>query len=363
MPAVPITDPRFEKRERYGAFDRFWLQLIRDERDLPFVRLAFSMTVVLAPFAAFLFAAFTWWPRYGWWLGAAYLAVLLGFFMDRYILMLHNTSHRKLFKKEVGWLNHWIPWLLGPFAGETPETYYTHHIGMHHAEENLPADLSSTMRFRRDHAGHFLRYWARFFFLSIVELPGYHVRKRNPKLARRTIVGELSWYVVVGLLCLVSWQATLVVFIAPFLLVRFLMMAGNWAQHAFIDPADPANPYRNSIVCINTRYNRRCFNDGYHVGHHEMAARHWTDMPADFEKKREKYVANDSVVFEGIDYFQVWALLMLRRYDVLVRRFVDLRPVRRTDAEIEALLRARVLPIPAVRTEASPSASQPIQSR
>jgi len=31
----------------------------------------------------------------------------------------------------------------------------------------------------------------------------------------------------------VNWQATLTVFIAPFVTMRSLMMAGNWGQHAF----------------------------------------------------------------------------------------------------------------------------------
>ena len=46
-------------------------------------------------------------------------------------------------------LNLYIPWLLGPFFGETPETYFVHHVGMHHVEENLEDDLSSTMPYKR----------------------------------------------------------------------------------------------------------------------------------------------------------------------------------------------------------------------
>ena len=35
---------------------------------------------------------------------------------------------------------------------------------MHHVENNLPDDLSSTMRYQRDSFLHFLVYFGRFFF-------------------------------------------------------------------------------------------------------------------------------------------------------------------------------------------------------
>lgn len=50
-------------------------------------------------------------------------------------------------------------------------------------------------------------------------------------------------------------------------------------------------------------------------------------------------------MFEGVDYFQIWGLLMLKRYDALARRFVDLRKDKRSHAEIVALLRERTRPI------------------
>ena len=34
--------------------------------------------------------------------------------------------------------------------GQSPETYFAHHIAMHHLEGNLPDDDSTTMPFKRD---------------------------------------------------------------------------------------------------------------------------------------------------------------------------------------------------------------------
>ena len=94
----------------------------------------------------------------------------MGAVMDRFTLMLHFTSHRQLFNKDYKSLNHVIPWLLGPFFGQTPNTYFAHHMGMHHREENLPDDLSSTMRFTRNRITHWLRYYLRFLFIGLPEL-------------------------------------------------------------------------------------------------------------------------------------------------------------------------------------------------
>lgn len=340
--AEPLTDPRFEPVERRNILDRLALKLIRDERDLPFVHLSVAMTVVLMPAAAHLFFS----GGFTWWLGALYLGVLYGFFFDRYMLMLHNTSHRKLFRKEYDWINRYIPWVIGPFAGQSPDTYYTHHVGMHHAEGNLPADLSSTMPYQRDSLIDFLRYWGRFFFLGLLEIPRYHLRKGNRSFFLRMLCGEAIWIAGVTLLMLVHWQATLIVFVAPYVIARFLMMVGNWGQHAFIDPTDPGHAYKSSITTINCRYNRRCFNDGYHIGHHETAARHWTDMPGDFEKKRARYIEHGAIVFSGIDFFMVWLLLMTKRYDRLADHFVELRDEPRSREEILALLKKRTRRFP-----------------
>ena len=220
--------------------------------------------------------------------------------MGPFILMLHNTSHRTLFKRPWGWMNKYIPWVLGPFFGESPETYFAHHVGMHHAENNLEDDLSTTLPYRRDSLPHFLAYFFLFFFGALVQLLTYFAKKRRYSLLLRCALGETLFYVAVGGLFFVNWRATLIVFVIPFLITRFAMMAGNWGQHAFVDEAAPANNYRNSITCINTRYNRRCFNDGV-----------------------------------------VWFFLMLKRYDWLAARMVPLGDAQPSVEESIAVLRSR----------------------
>lgn len=324
-----------------GAFTRWAVRLVRDPRDATFVGLTAAALGVMLTLAVLAYVPGVLSP----WYALAYLAVLFGVFVDRYILMLHCTSHRRLFARRLAPLNHVIPAVLAPLMGQSPYTYFAHHVGMHHPENNLPDDLSSTLAYRRDSFAHFLHYFGTFIFLGIFQLTRYHLRRKQMKLARMAVLGELSWYLMVVGLALVNVWATLVVLVIPLVLVRFLMMAGNWSQHAFIDGADAANPYKNSITCINTRYNRRCYNDGYHIGHHVKANRHWADMPSDFARNLDRYRDEGAVVFDGIDYFQIWALLMLKRYDALARRYVELRAEPRSVEEIVAHLRQRTRPV------------------
>jgi len=333
---IALRDPTYTPPAAPGLVERVAARLIHDPRDVPFLKLMAVLTATVVPTGIALFVP----NAFRWWLAGAHLTLVV-YFLGPFVLMLHNTSHRRLFRRPWDLLNQYVPWVLGPFFGESPEAYFTHHVGMHHPENNLDDDISSTLPYRRDRLADFLRYFGRFFFFGFFELTGYFVKKRRRSLLARTLVGELTFYFAVVALLFVNWRATVVVFVVPLIVARFAMMAGNWGQHAFVDEAAPENCYRNSITCINSGYNRRCFNDGYHIGHHLKATRHWTEMPEDFRLHQATYAFEGAIVFEGLDFFGVWLWLMLGRYDRLARRFVELGDTRRTPEEIVDLLRSR----------------------
>ena len=76
-------------------------------------------------------------------------------------------------------------------------------------------------------------------------------------------------------------------------------------------------------------------------------------MPADFESNRATYAKERAIVFEGIDFFQVWFYLMLGSYRSLAKHYVALDGVRPSEEAIIALLRERTQAIPA---ETAPAA-------
>ncbi len=325
-----------------GALGRWARGLLADPRDLPFLVLSAQITCIILPFAAYLFVP----GAFRWDVAVVYLAVLFVGFIDKFILMLHNTSHRRLFRRDLSAFNHYIPWVIGPFFGETPETYYSHHVGMHHVEGNLEDDLSSTMRYQRDNPLHFAHYYLRFMTTGLVELAAYFVARKRWKRFWPMVVGELGFYVVVAGLLTWNWRPTLVVLVIPVLAVRFLMMCGNWGQHAFIDAARPDNSFVNSITCVDSRYNRRCFNDGYHIGHHLKPGMHWSEMPDAFAGMSDRYGAEGALVFRGIDFFIVWFLLMTRQYGILASRLVHCGPGAQPSIDERiALIKSRLTPI------------------
>jgi fatty acid desaturase len=336
--SIQITDPIRAKLFRSNYLNTFFLKYLNDKRDIPFIKLCAILSVTTIPAAVVMYVP----GIFSWWLAGIYFSLNSLIFLGPYILMLHNVSHRALFKNEYGFLNKIIPWIYGPFFGLSPETYFVHHIGMHHAENNMEADLSTTLHSRGDSIKDFMKYFFKFLIWCDSDLYGYLKDRNRKKLMRKFVLGEVAFAVISIALLLVNWRATLVVFIIPLFFVRFMMMAGNWAQHAFIDVTDPANNYKNSITCINSGYNKRCFNDGYHIAHHIHPTMHWTEMPQEFLKNIEDYRKEEAVVFRQLDYFAIWVLLMFKDYNRLAKYFVELNPDSpKSKEEIITLLKNR----------------------
>ena len=205
----------------------------------------------------------------------------------------------------------------------------------------MPEDLSSTMKYQRDSFSDFMKYYLEFITLGIYGLAGYLKRKKRDMIRRKFIFGETTFWIVAIALLFFNLKATLFIFIIPVYIVRFLMMAGNWGQHAFIDRNNPKNSYTNSINCINTRYNHTSFNDGYHIVHHLKPSMHWLELPGEFMRNIDKYTKEKAIVFQKVDFFMVWFYLMLKRYDILADKLVTADPEITTKEQAIAFLKER----------------------
>lgn len=355
-PAFQITDPVRAPDYGDGPLSRWCREHLYEARDEVFVRLTLRMMVVMTAAMAALWLALST-TELPWWIaGSAYFA-LWGWLTPPVILMLHNTMHRP-FIRRPRWLGQAHPFLMSFFFG-MPTGYRDHHLGMHHVEDNMPEDLSSTMRYQRDSFLHFLHYFLRFFFLAIIELPIYLWKKRRYMMARRAVLGEAVHVSVIATMMWLDLRFGLIAFLLPFCVVRFMMMAGNWGQHAFVNTARKNDGLSNAITCINCTYNRRAFNDGYHIGHHLKGNRHWTELPQELIDNRETYIREGAIVFEGLDFFMVSVLLWTKQWKVLARRYVRLDGQPKSDEDVIALLKSRVRPIaawPAIAEDSALSA-------
>ena len=334
------TDPLYDAARPRTILDRFFLHLIRDERDLPFPYMTLKVALLMVPLAILLYMPFV----SGWlWvvLAAVYFFLNNVTFKGPFGLMMHCSTHRALYKKEYNALNYIIPWGLAPFFGQSPETYRAHHVGMHHVENNLEEDESSTMAYQRDSVRGFLHYYLSFLFTGIATLAAYLFRKKRNKLMVGVIRGEFLFLAFCFVMCFVNLAATMMVFVIPFLIFRLVAMAGNWVQHTFICPDDPGNHFKNSITCINVPFNHRCWNDGYHISHHIDPTMHWTEHPVYFREHLKDFADNEAVVFAGLNYMDVFFRLMRKRYDLLAQHFVDIDGRYANDEEVIAFLKRR----------------------
>ncbi len=340
-----ITDPQSVSYNPQSTWVRFWLRYIRDPRDMAFINLTSRIMLMVILLGVLLYLPFI--QGWLWWsIAIVYLYLNNFVFKGPFGLMNHCIAHRRLFKKEYDWMHHIHPWVIGPFFGQSPDTYFSHHIGMHHVENNLEDDDSSTMFYQRDSLRGFFMYYMKFMFKGLVNLAEYLRSRRKFELRRKAIIGEIALFVMWVVLCLINWQATVVVFILPFVVSRLIMMVGNWAQHAFVDYDEPANYFRSSITCINTDYNHKCFNDGYHTSHHIRPGLHWTEYPAHLRENLDAFVREQALIFHGIHYLHIWWYLMTKRYDRLADQLLNIDGSLGSRAEMITLLQSRTRRMP-----------------
>jgi len=336
-----ITDPVYISKE-FSRYEKFWLRFINDKRDLPFIHLLTAIHLLVIPGGILLYTPLL--QGWYWWLAyIPYFYFSQLYFKGRFGLMLHCISHRKLFKKGYTWIYHWVIWGVCPFFGHTPETYFVHHMAMHHVENNMPDDTSSTLRYQRDSFSDFILYYLNFLFLGFKQTFQYLFNNKKRKMYMRLTYGEFSFFLFCTLMCFVNFKATLWIFIIPFVFARMVMMMGNWAQHAFVDIKDPEE---NTINCINTKYNETCWNDGYHAVHHLRPALHYTDIPEEFLKNIDKFASNKTFIFDGIHYLHIFLYLMTKRYDKLADNLVNVNNTFASKEEAIALMKERTKKFP-----------------
>lgn len=323
---------------------RFLEKNLNDVRDMEIAYLLFNIVVTMYPCLFALFAVFP--PSHM--LGAAYLVVFNVLYLQRFILAMHYSTHKRLFKPGFfsDIVNKSIIVLVAPIFGIPSNTYWLHHIVMHHVDNNeWNKDLSATEGYQRDNFLHWIVYWVRFMAGSWVELPYYAAKKRRWGLFAQCQGGMLASLGALAWLWGINPVAAGWAVVAPFVVVSTAMMFGNWSQHAFVCPENPRCNYRLAYTVLNHPDNQRSFNDGFHTLHHVNSQIHWTDFPNKFVEKLGEHAEKDALVFEGIGFFDVGFALFFHRHGFLADRYVNVGQKPRTREEVIELLKERLRPL------------------
>lgn len=319
----------------------FFLPMLDDERDYIALEMLLNMTITVPP----LMILFWMYPSHL--VGLVFLVWRLLTFAPRFMLTLHVTSHRRLFKPKYWPLNYFAETFLAFFLGLPPGFYYIHHVMMHHVENNVfPSDISSTMPHQRDSWWGLLHYISKYFTHAVFYLPYYALKKKRYQLFAFHMCCWIGYFIGSAYVFTLYPVATLWTVPIPFIVLGFALMQGNYTQHVFVCPDDPFSNYRLTFNYVNHPDNQRTYNDGYHVDHHMNSRLHWSKVIDHFEQNIDKFADNDAFVFNEIDTQGVYRHVMNGTYSELYKHWVQLTPNKtRSPEEFEALCRHRLVPI------------------
>eukprot|EP01128_Nolandella_sp_AFSM9_P008973 TRINITY_DN5615_c0_g1_i1.p1 TRINITY_DN5615_c0_g1~~TRINITY_DN5615_c0_g1_i1.p1 ORF type:complete len:366 (+),score=63.98 TRINITY_DN5615_c0_g1_i1:49-1146(+) len=326
------------------VLEQYFLGQIKNPVNMVMLYLMFDICVTSIPWAITMFLMES--PPLL--MGIAYIAFNFAIFMERFILTLHYQSHSPIFPRgDVR--NSFASYILAPLFGMPSGMYYFHHVVMHHRENNIfPYDVSSTMTYQRNSFTHFLHYWARYTFAIWFQLPFYLVKRKNYNLFAKALVALVGYFVLIRLLWAFNAAATVYVFIAPFFLASGALMFGNWSQHIFVDPKRFNDSYALTYNIVNSSFNKRTYNDGYHIVHHVKPALHWSKLPTYFKENMDKFAEEGSFTFHTVDFMAVGFYCMTGQLEKLADYYVNIGPKKyhRSKQEVIAEMKSRFVPVP-----------------
>jgi fatty acid desaturase len=325
----PLRDAYQFLSRAYDRFlDRLGQQVLRDSRDTPALRLMVSLSLTAVPIFVIQLV-----------LGKPRLLLAIAFYLSLYGLKFHRVvrmfsakhleAHRpkgyfsEKYQKVFG---RYVEFFLGYLYGDLPELGRTVHVRLHHRENGGPDDTVTSSGYDRTNPMDFLWYLSDNIWTVLGLAPyAYFKARGDEKSRKRMLWGMARYYVYFAAVFIYDWRIGIVFVLVPLLCMNFIMAIAAWVQHAFWDPEHPDDYFANTVTIVDEV---NFMNEGYHLCHHHRSGLHWTEMPAHLERIRDKMRASGSLVFQDLDFIELFVeLTVLRRMDVLAEKLVPWEPM------------------------------------
>jgi len=318
----------FVSRQYDRLVERIGQKVLRDQRDVPALRLMVSLTLTVVP----IFVAQLVLGRPRLLLVVAFYFALYGTKFQRFIRMF-SASHLEAHRPHgfFGGTAHrlfgrYLEYFLGFFYGNIPELGRTAHVRLHHKENSGPEDTRNTIGYDRTSRLDFLWYLSDNMWTVLGLAPYAYFRAHgDDKNRQRMLRGMALYYAYFAAVFLYDWRIGLLYLLIPMLSMNFINAITAWVQHAFCDPEHPEDYFANSVTVMDEV---NFLNEGYHLCHHHRSSMHWTEMPFHFERLRERMKQAGSLVFRDLDFMGLFLnLTLFRRMDVLAEKLIPWEPM------------------------------------